>query len=557
MKIIASSLIIVTAAGVGLTVGFFLRSKSGSPPAITESSEATAVSTVISLPKDRVAKQGSEIRSNDDSPLATRLERDLSMSSGVTRWLYWLEAIEKAALFDFPRLARLAQGNFVATQLIAARWVELDPRHLFDTVVAWSKEGRFLHADELASVLFQEWPKRDADAVIAALSGSDDYGKQKRWRMSVVSALFDTDVERGLRAMSEWSIRGFSPRMTAVAKWAAADPRHAAEFTFAHPDADNASQLTIETIGKEWARTDPGGALAFAASQRGELGSTLANTVLKDWAGRNLNEAADWLAQVDARTRNRLSSSFVEAWAKQDAGSALAWCESNLTGSNLAQAVGGVLKGAAERDIAGAAGLVSQMTPSPAQVEAALAVAKKWFPSFSSEKAVAPETLAWLGNLDANSLKRVVDGVQWQWSRNDPKSMIAFLATPSADHVATAVFSNLGRTMAKTNPSETLDWASGLPEARSLAAGIAAFSEWCRLQPAPAINWLNGLSSADSRRQSFFQDALARLAYDPQTVAHLVQMSDVDRATALSMIQKTPMQEDRRAKLLDLLKEPR
>src|SRR5439155_9461993 len=111
----------------------------------------------------------------DDSPLTTKLARDLSMSSGVTRWLYWLEAIENAKLADFPRLAQLARGNSTAIRLLAARWIDVNPRHLFNTLVASSNDKQNFPVSELANALFAEWPKRDPDAVVAALSGPEDY----------------------------------------------------------------------------------------------------------------------------------------------------------------------------------------------------------------------------------------------------------------------------------------------------------------------------------------------------------------------------------------------
>ena len=58
------------------------------------------------------------------------------MSSRVSRWLYWLEAIDKASLADLPRLAALANGDTTATRLVASRWVQLDLRHLFNTLAA-------------------------------------------------------------------------------------------------------------------------------------------------------------------------------------------------------------------------------------------------------------------------------------------------------------------------------------------------------------------------------------------------------------------------------------
>jgi hypothetical protein len=555
MKILFNSLLIVVAAGIGLAVGFALRGKSGNASATAESSTVALAPPAVSQAKPvRVFNQSISNRRNDDSPLATKLERDLSMSEGVTRWLYWLEALEKAAPADFPRLARLAQGNSTAMRFVAARWVELDARHLFDTLVAASKQGGGFPSEELARVLLDEWPKRDPEAVIAALSGAEEFGARANWRLEVAMSLVQTDVERGLRLMSEWHIESVGPRMTAITKWAAADPRHAAEFTLENP-AGFASRLTMKTIAKEWARTDPGGALGFAATQPGELGSTLATTVLKEWAGQNLNEAAAWLAGTDVRTRNRLSPTFVEVWAKEDAASALSWCESNLAGSSLAQAVGGVLKGAAERDVAGAARLVAGMNPSPARAEAALAVAQKWFPESYSGKTVPPEAISWLASLDAESMKRALERVQWEWRNSDPKSMAAFLASPAGEQVPAQVYSILAQSMARKNPAEALEWASRLPEDLGLQAGSDAFYEWRRSQPETAMQWLRELPSTDARRQPFFQSAIRSMAYDPQAAEQLAAMTPTDRATARSVIEAMSLPEDRRARLLEAVRQ--
>jgi len=555
MKILFNSLLIVAAAGLGLAVGFALRGKSGNAPAMSESSAVTSALPAFSQAKPvRVFNRGTGVRLNDDSPLATKLERDLSMSSGVTRWLYWLEALEKAAPADFPRLARLAQGNSTATRFVATRWIEINPRHMFDTLIASLKGRSGLPVDELARVLFPEWPKRDPEGVIAALSGADDVGLRRDWRITVATDLVEQDVERGLRLMSEWRIDNFGPRMTAVAKWAAADPRHAAEFTLENP-AGIASQFTMETIGKEWAKTDPGGALGFAAAKPGELGSMLATAALKEWAGRNLSDAADWLAGADDRARNLLSPAFVEMWAKQDAASALNWCESNLAGSSLAQAVGGVLKGAAAQDIAAAADLVAAMNPSPARAEAAAAVAQKWFPEYFSGKTVAPETIAWLSGLDGDSVKRVLERFDGQWSNSDPKSMAAFLASPAGEQVPAQVYSILAQSMARKNPAEALEWASRLPEERGLQAGSDAFFEWRRSQPEMAMKWLNDLPSTDPRRQPFFQNTIRSLAYEPQAAEQFAAMTPTDRATARSVIETMSLPEDRRARLLDALRQ--
>src|SRR5437879_463123 len=138
MKLLVKTLVMVCAVGIGLGVGFALRKKA----AVTEISVA-GESSSESTPGNLRRNSKSRVRQPppDDSPLATKLERDLSMSRGVTRWLYWLAAIEKAAPVDFPRLVKLAQGTPGALRLVTDRWIELAPRHLFDTLVAVEKGG--------------------------------------------------------------------------------------------------------------------------------------------------------------------------------------------------------------------------------------------------------------------------------------------------------------------------------------------------------------------------------------------------------------------------------
>src|SRR5204863_211695 len=82
---------------------FALRGKTVSHTGGSPAAKA-APATVSEVRPSRASNPPAPVLSNDDSPLATKLERDLSMSSGVTRWLYWLEALEKAVPGDFPPL---------------------------------------------------------------------------------------------------------------------------------------------------------------------------------------------------------------------------------------------------------------------------------------------------------------------------------------------------------------------------------------------------------------------------------------------------------------------
>src|SRR5262249_32740448 len=143
--------------------------------------------------------------------------------------------LEKAAPSDYPRLARLAQGNSYAFKLVAQRWAEFYPQHMLDCLVAANTGGPELPINELANVLFTDWTKRDPQAVIAALSLPGNMIMRSQTRNQVATTIVETDVELGLRLMSQWHIDNFGPRMNAVAKWAAANPQHAAEFALANP----------------------------------------------------------------------------------------------------------------------------------------------------------------------------------------------------------------------------------------------------------------------------------------------------------------------------------
>jgi len=501
-RILYHSVIILAAAGLGLAMGYILRGRTIGTAAPLE----RLPGNVRPIPegKSQPLRAGGNLtwaRAHDDSPLATQLERDLSMSSGVTRWLYWLEGVEKARVSDFPRLARLAHGDAAATRLLAARWMELDLPHLFHTL-STVQDRRGFPVDALAEILFEEWPRRDPDAAVNALSGTNTFGTHDTWRLNVAGLLVETDPARGLRVLSAWGIDNYIPSMSGVNRWAAADPRGAAEVALANP-AGHASRAALAVIGREWSKSDPARALEFATAHPGELGTALAESVLRNWAGQNIRDAAQWLSTANGATRNLLSPAFVEAWAKSDPGSALAWCESNLAGAGLARAVGGALQGTAQRDVTTAVRYVDAMRPSPARAEAAAAVATQWFPGSLSGKPVPQATIAWLRSLDSDSAKRALAQVQWRWSIGDPRSMAEFLANSGNDRVPAGADSTLARSLARQDPAEALAWAHKLPAERGLAAGRVAFAEWRRWQPESAMGWLQALPSSDQRRSSF------------------------------------------------------
>jgi hypothetical protein len=551
MKWFVQLMVILGAAVLGLAIGSVLRGKNFG----AEQSQETPVVAPLPQHEPQIFQRRTGTRWVDDSPLATELERNLTTAPGATRWLYWMEALEKAAPTDFPRLAQLAEENSTATRLLAARWIDLDPRHLFDTMMAASKQGRYFPLYEAGEMLFEEWSKRDPAAVIAALN--ENPSARHTWGMLVASAMMRTDVERGLHLLWDWHITHYTPSMNGVAPWAAQNPRHAAGFILERPIGDG-SNAAMEIVGIEWAKVDPGGALEFAADNLGNLGTVLGRTVMKEWAGRDFDAAADWLVETSPGARARFSSSFIEAWAKVDAAGALAWSEQNLTGTDLAAAVTGVVKGAAEVDIHRAEALVAAMHPSHARAEAAVVVARDLFPKHSSNESMNPETVAWLGGLDGGSVKRVLSetGLRWRWIESDPQSMALFLSSLSGESAPHRADTELAGELARRNPDAALQWAAGLPGERGLSAGATAFNQWFGAQPAEAVQWLRDLPPEDQRRGPFFEKAIFSLAHELRASEVLAVMPPADRNAARSIIQEMVLPENRRRLLLDALSQP-
>jgi hypothetical protein len=548
MKIVVRAFLVFVSASLGLAFGIIWNA------GLSSRSKTTLISTSETGQRNqtKVAPKAARQRP-DDSALATRLEHDLSVSSGVRKWLCWMAALEKAQPADFPRLAKLAHGNPTIWHAVVNHWIQIAPRNLFDRLAHDSQLGDGLPVSELGRTLFDQWPKSDPEGAIAALDQAAEVGLRDAWRAQVASAIVEKDAERGLRLMSQWHIENYGPRMTAVDAWAAANPQHAAEFVLANP-AGFASQEAMDSVGRAWAKIDPAAALAFAGSQSGALITQLASTVLKQWAEQNLPDAADWLAATDEHTRAQLSPAFVETWAKQDAAAALYWCEGNLQGPQLTRAVGGVIKGAAEKDVSGAAAMVAGMQPGPVRTEAAGVVAQNWFPRSFSSESVKPEALSWLSSLDPESIRGTLSRISWSWAESDPRSLATFLASAGNNEVPSYADSTLAREWARTSPTDALAWAASLPQPRGLSAGGDAFSVWHQSQPEAAMAWLDGLPADDPRQQPFFESMVRSLAYGPQAAEHFASMSDADRATAQAVIAKMSLPDDQRAKLMESLK---
>lgn len=554
----------IGAAVVGLATGLGLAQR------------RTALQTqALSSPAPATAPAEAGLRSNafrkslpqasETQRLVDRLERRLAREAGHLRRLAWLEALEHATSSDFPELARLAREDAPAIQALASRWAEINPQHLFQTLLAEHKHPQGLPVHELSRVLFDQWPRQNPEQAIAALQGTPDREIAWPWRITVATAVIQQDVELGLQLFAQWQIDNhlpFADGRGPLPKWAGANPRHAAELALKNP-AGFLTQTVLEVIGQEWGKTDPTSALRFATTTGGQSGSTLGQKALESWAEHDRTAAAAWLASADPTARHQLSPGFAEAWAATDPARALSWCQENLAGTSLTRAVSAIVEGAGPKRVAETAALVAAMEPSSARAAAAASVARQWFPSLggtegpSGNRVVTPETLAWLGSLDSVSLDRVLQRESWSWATSDPSTMADFLLAKADQPLGDWPELVLARQWARQAPTQALEWTQRLPQQRALGTGGEAYAEWRSAQPEAATRWLADLPADDPRRTEFFRSHIRSLAYDARATDQLAAMNPPDRARAQVLLQEmNDLPAEVRARLLETVVTP-
>ena len=478
---------------------------------------------------------------------------------GAKRWLRLVAASEQATAAEMPALLRLAGEDSAAIRILAARWAELDPRHMFQSLYA-----EYLLPDgapnalpsrwTLGDVLFETWVKKDAAAVLKALNEVPNFSGLQNLRMNVVNQLMKTDPGQAIQAMQDWRVNNYLPDMKEFAKWAAEDPR-AATTAALKLGQDHTSQYALKEVGKAWAKTNPREALEHAATLKPTARTALGSEVMRHWAGRDLEAAIEFAtSEQNATQRAALGQSLVATWGKTDPAAALEWSQENLRGAARAEAIGALIKSAAEKDISQAAELAAGMEAGPAQIRATTAIFETWFKNKDQRSAA----LDWLAALpDEEARRSAFERVQWNWSWQNPDEARDFLSGPHGKLAPPDMVSQIARTQAAKNPAAAMEWAAKLPENQILPARTAVLQRWLSSRPEAAQDFARKLP-AGAERDAAVRNISQSLSYEsPQrTAAWYHSLPAADQKAAKSFIDQTALNPEQRAKLEEALKTP-
>jgi hypothetical protein len=429
----------------------------------------------------------------------------LKAAKGARRWLLLLSFAEKATAADIAALIRSVGPDSTAVRMLAARWAELDPLHMFasiygDSVLPEDSPNAFPERSELGTVLFEEWAKRDLGTAVKALTDAPDSSVREEYRMILARAAMKEDVEQGLRLMKEWRIRGSVPDMKKVTEWAARDPQHAAKVVVELGN-DYSTQQMLRAIGVAWAQTNPEAGLRYAANVDPSARAFLGNELVRKWAERDPNAAAAFAAsQDDMSYRAVLGPGLVSAWAATDPTKALAWSRDHLRGEARTEAVATVIRAYAETDLTAASQLVADMEPGGMQNRACASIFDAWFNKGPSERNAAFEWLTSLPNQEAQQM--ALSQVQWNRAFDDPDSLSTFLSGPYAELAPDYVVTQFAGFRATNDPEGAMKWASSLPAARGSAARLGVLGNWMAQRPEQAQAFVLAMPSGSERQDA-------------------------------------------------------
>ena len=486
------------------------------------------------------------------------LARAVQTETGAKRWLILLAATENGDASDMPGLIRAVGEDNAAVRMLAARWADLDPSHMFHTLYAEfllpeNSPGALPSRWELTSVLFEQWVKSDVAAAMKALNDVPEFSGRESLRMTTASEILKTDVEAGLRAMKDWNIRNFVPDMKGVAAWAARDPKHAAETVLKNAEG-YAGQEALKQVAKTWAQSDPEGGLRFAAALDLSKRVVFGGELVRSWAARNARAAAAFAAaQPEGAFRNALGQGLVAEWGRTDAAAALAWSGENLRGAARTEAIAGLVKSAAEKNLAAAADLVGGMEPGAAQNRASASIFETWFNKGKGERDAAFEWLAALP--DAGARRAAIERVQWNWVWNDPEAVREFISGPHGELASSSLIHQVARSQAAKNPEAAMQWAAGLPGERAADARNAVLENWLSIRPEGAADYARQLPAGEDRDRAIRTVSQTLVFQSPQQAAAWYRkLGDADRKAAREIFDRSGLGADQRRQLEDALK---
>jgi hypothetical protein len=256
-----------------------------------------------------------------------------------------------------------------------------DPWGVLAALEAEVADGEVRVYEGIYTAMFSAWAHRDPDGAIEALARIEN-GPLREAIEAVLNVVFDQDPTRGAEVLVEWQHHARLPKsltdhpaeacelvpiivasedgadhFSAAREWAKTDPAAA----FAWAQSQTGWQAMADVIGP-WVKVDLEGAIkAYDSDQiqnrdtRLELAKAIAMAVGKERPA----EAIEWLSQsMDGQSRRHTISKILEAWAGRDLDAAIVWTRAQERSVDQAQALQSITPAWVKADVIAAAEFV-------------------------------------------------------------------------------------------------------------------------------------------------------------------------------------------------------
>lgn len=528
-----------------------------------------AVAGVVPVSSGKVSAAPSGGGAAPTGPAAAEedaLAQALTSAPRIERWLLLVAAAEKAAPDDMPRLLRLCGGDRAALRMVAARWAELNPRHMWQSLFAQEsatgaadrsfKSALGMSNYELAEVLVESWIAHDPAAVRAALSENSEALFMKNLRMDTLRSLLKSDPETAVPLITEWKMRHFYHDFDVLSNWAMTQPARAASVV-KQLGSDSAGLRALAVVGAAWAKSDPHAALAFVSNLSSSQGAAFAGGVIKQWAGKDTTAVASFVGSLsDSARRAQLAIPLVEAWAKTDPEKALTWTQDTLRGEARATALGGIVGSLAAQDVGRAAELVAGLDAGGSKNKAIVSLVEPWLAKAGG--ATVADWLLKLPEADAREAGFERLGFQWLWNKGGGSEAAALATGPQRDLVPLNFTMIVAGNEARRDPEAAMKWAGDLPAAHIPVARERILGEWLQSRPDAAAQWVLAQPAGEVRREliSATTRSLAWNATEGTARQFFAELPASERPVAGEILRTTQIPEEKRAELLRALASP-
>lgn len=475
-------LLTYTSAILVATAGFYAGRRAGamkSTKAITSTLPPVEVVASTPTPAPRTVKP------KDNLALSEAYEALLSPPSYETYPIFF-GAVQKLDLEQIRELHRRVvaiPNNATLIEVVAARWVQLDPDYAADFVRNFPNGTGVKDRTGLVTA----WARRDPDSAIAEAIKQGTSSKSTLLLKGAFDTLATKDPED---AVSKLKLIADAKQRTAIldtclTTWARRDPIAATRWVQSHADSYGVGTDGNDVIAKfarEIAVRDLATALEFTRNLAEPLRQQAQLTVATEWAAGDAAAALAWCRE------NRLSvteiptstiGSVINAAMHRGPEKTLAWIQSLPEGEERGQIAGYALRFAK----AALAPNLFALIPENDQPE----YVGPFMKSLNNKKVGA--ALEWAsslpeGNLRVEAMATLISNYRFK----DPVGTIdEFAAGPSRD----AAYAAHIRKALQNAPTAAVEQLSKIaaPDFRQEIA-VTAFREWRKTDAAAAQKWL-------------------------------------------------------------------